>query len=911
MVTLPPILAVVAIPYLVYAAIATAASYVATRFLTPKPKSEFDSKPTTLATRGSVIPKIIGHVRVPPIFAWAGLREQVSSGGGGKGLGGGSSASTSVYMEAAWHLLAVGPVDVLYAIFQAGKCIHTTPIFRSETPSGTSFQCPNNQGTFTIYWGECNQPVNTVLGDPQLNSSEQPIFPGVLSRWPKVCYVVWNKKNIGPQPYWPQIEYEIAAWPDSSTTTLTESSPTISATTGGTDPYIRNGNDGVNPAHALWMLITAPYPDGAGVDPSEWNLNVDDFEALGVLCEQEHTPINFVLQDGQDIHEAIAAIMSDITVFMPQIGDTLRIRPIRAVSDPTTLPTVSPSVNASPDPEIERIQGNLIADRPQFSFRDRAINFTPFTINFGNDAIARLNQRPKITKVQLQTISDRFTAYYIAERRRLEFLERVTVKLTVTRQARTLNSGDAFNLTGVGVMRISTVKISTKSPKADLECLLDQYTLAASGTTYGDQGGLIIGTEGAEADLLVVPFLVPKSLSPNPSLNYFGVARVRADDAVSGAAVWLSNDGTSYVQAGEQDRASAGGTMNSPILATTVMTAAAPLMAGPTFTSYNDDYLDLPDYTGSTTNWMTGQLMAIIDSEVFYLESVSAVDGGIQLNGMIRASYGTVAAAHAANAPIVVFARSWISRINTGTLVSGTTVYIKTVPFTYDDVVDITTVTAVPLAIDANATSTITLTSPTDAGIVWTAGYEETITWKTLGNQYHTPGGPTFSGGIDIYFSEDSGTTFQAVILNTTNTGSHIWTIPVHLETSSTCVIKVQSHISPNVYDISSYPFEIVASPVITITNPPEDDYTTTWYGGTPYHITWTCVPNTDPEVDLAYTFDDVTWIPIVVGTPNDGDFVWVPPTVTSDSITFRVRVTINGHSNIGTKTVPFHLNVS
>jgi hypothetical protein len=183
-------------------------SLLAGMLLKPKTKSPLDDKPTTLTTRGAYVSWILGQRNVAPVFAWAGQRmtkkEKLKEGGKGVGIGG-SGEKTKVFYEAGWHQLCVGPADELYQIRQNGAVIFEGPISRTSHPSGTLVELQEKEGSFYIYWGEPDQPINTFLGDAAR--------VGISSRWPGLCYVVWWRKRLGPSPNWPQLEYVINCKP--------------------------------------------------------------------------------------------------------------------------------------------------------------------------------------------------------------------------------------------------------------------------------------------------------------------------------------------------------------------------------------------------------------------------------------------------------------------------------------------------------------------------------------------------------------------------------------------------------------------------------------------------------------------------------------------------------------------------
>ena len=178
-------------------------SYLAGQLLGKKNNSPLDDdKPTTLSKRGSFINWKPGVWLVGPVFGWAGEREiRKEEAEGGKGGGG---PEVDIYYESGWHQLGVGPCFALHSIVQGGEVIFEGPITSVSHPSGSVVDL-GVEGSFTIYWGEETQPINTFLGD-----SER---VGISSRWPFVCYIVWNKKRLSQSPTWPKLDYIVERRP--------------------------------------------------------------------------------------------------------------------------------------------------------------------------------------------------------------------------------------------------------------------------------------------------------------------------------------------------------------------------------------------------------------------------------------------------------------------------------------------------------------------------------------------------------------------------------------------------------------------------------------------------------------------------------------------------------------------------
>lgn len=209
----------------------------------------------TLASRGVFVPYIAGRRRGGAVMAWVGDRFVKKEGRvSGKGGGADRSGGQPVYYEAGWHLLCVGPAIQLNAIYKGGTRIWEGPIDSTGSPSGTTIQVSKRE-SFTIYWGEVNQPINSFLGDVSR--------VGVSSRWPHVCYVVWNNAKLGGAPNWPIFEYDIEVPLTGSI--LTETSPDM-----GASSCAKVG--GVNAGHLVSQILFDGFPHGLSLDQTLFDL---------------------------------------------------------------------------------------------------------------------------------------------------------------------------------------------------------------------------------------------------------------------------------------------------------------------------------------------------------------------------------------------------------------------------------------------------------------------------------------------------------------------------------------------------------------------------------------------------------------------------------------------------------------
>ncbi|KKL80802.1 hypothetical protein LCGC14_2001120, partial [marine sediment metagenome] len=163
-----------------------------------------DDAPTTLVDRGSFLQVVKGRRAIGPVFLWAGNRWWKKERQGARTTFNRASKVT-VWRESAWHALCVGPADILWSIDKGGEVIFTGPITRVSHPSGSTVDLGEEYGSFRIFWGEVDQPLNTFLGDAA--------HIGVQSRWPGTCYIEWTEFKLGGSPTWPQINYVVEVRP--------------------------------------------------------------------------------------------------------------------------------------------------------------------------------------------------------------------------------------------------------------------------------------------------------------------------------------------------------------------------------------------------------------------------------------------------------------------------------------------------------------------------------------------------------------------------------------------------------------------------------------------------------------------------------------------------------------------------
>ncbi len=97
------------------------------------------------------------------------------------------------------------------------------------------------------------------------------------------------------------------------------------------------------------------------------------------------------------------------------------------------------------------------------------------------------------------------------------------------------------------------------------------------------------------------------------------------------------------------------------------------------------------------------------------------------------------------------------------------------------------------------------VTSQGTAGIVYTSGSTQVITWAMNGTNV----APISCANVNIYFSLNSGTTYSLVLANTPNDGTENIAMPTVTANIATCMVKVQSSTGPIFFDANNVAFTV------------------------------------------------------------------------------------------------------
>lgn len=572
-----------------------------------------DDTPTTIASRGTYTNLVMGTKRIGPTFGWAGNRftkeEVIGSAGGGKGGGGGGGNITqTVYYEDGWHILSVGPASRITSIYENGKNILSNPISKATHPSGTSVE--TEVGSFLIYWGEIDQPINSSLASS---------LGGINSAWPYICYVYWSEKRLGTGPTWPVLEYDLTCLTCAENADIVGSfEPIISSNDGGIG-YVH----GLNPAAITYQILTAPFPHGCGLDPDL--LDFTSLESTGLLFQTESLAMNLDCREGNNLAtRKLQAMMLDAGFLLYDHPEGRLVHaPIRDPGSP--LPIVDQDFQTQPEVEVEVVPFDDVdqVDRVIFTYKEKNFNYRDNTIEFGDDAIAEANGRYRTATIRIETVTDNITARKIANRRAPEAIgDLANIKYDVTRGASLLMPGQVFQDEEGRVVRVLATKRRLDSPSAQLDTAIDVYGLPE--LSDADDPDVPNPQIPAARDKNFTFIEMPASIGGTDSIA-IGVLRVRANASQAGAFVWASiDDEASFFSLGAQNAAAAGFVLTEAISASD---GPDIITEGPKATSLGPDTGEVINLAAQTAEWQNGRQVCVIedtngDVEAFFLKEI-------------------------------------------------------------------------------------------------------------------------------------------------------------------------------------------------------------------------------------------------------------------------------------------------
>lgn len=454
----------------------------------------------------------------------------------------------------------------------------------------------------------------------------------------------------------------------------------ISVDASGTlELYQVDENDGANPAHVMDQLLFSEKPHGLARDRSLYD--IDSLEALGRLCAEERLPISFFAQGGEEAMAIMASIMQDIGFFQtldPHTG-LIKFVPIRDPSG-TSIPHLPSTIIVPPLPEQTNYIEALPADRLVFKFQARIHNFRDVTISVGDDAQALEEGHSKVRSVDIRNATDYVTASKISERRGQEDLAGANrVRFKASREARRLIPGAAFTLAGFPyVLRCFSVKANPLEEAVEIDSIVDAYGAEASDfehDTAKEPTPPAVAEPDDDFHLAEVPAFLLNGVKTQVAI----MPRIRDNERISRALLYLSADDITYTQVGEELDLQTGGTLDETLSSDglTLMTT------GFTFTADGPDIGIVEDLTGDDTNWRLGRQLAYFPGtqEWMFIQNIVSLGGtSYRADGVIRARYDSLRGDHAVGDRFYIFLRNGVKPIQDPLLAPGATIFYKTQP---------------------------------------------------------------------------------------------------------------------------------------------------------------------------------------------------------------------------------------
>lgn len=732
----------------------------------------------TLAERGSFIPYVLGTARVGAVVTWVGKpKTKTNETGGYFGFG---TTKTKVTTQQAWHCLCVGPANAIYHIWENGKVIFPVkgevPLTAAAHPSGTKYKLKSGGGTLWLYWGDQDQldaVVNPVIDDVSKGV-------GIGSKWPQVCYVVWDTKKLATANVWPAIEYEVEVRP-LAPALLTQSTPWMPGVPVAVDsPFVKN--NGVNPAHALLQILTQKYPHGIGVLLGD--IDMTFAEQYGKTLQEEGQPANVIINNGDDALQTITDIMLDVGGVFPQIADKIVPYLVRLENSTPSIPDsmILPSI-----PERDYLLGDKTTDRLTFVFKDRLLQFRDSDVTVDDDSVQL--GRPKLQKIEMNTVIDQEIAVLVSNRSQQNYFAPVrTFKLDAAWGARLLSPGQSFNQESLGQLRVIAIQRNPDTARVTIECVQDVYALQLSSYTKAlvDPGSV---TDDPAADIL--DFIeLPAGLAKNQIS--IAILRVRTQEDIVASLLTISYDDTNYYNLDQTDAFMLTGTINTDWTRSNPFAIA---QTGPIITCTNEiDNDQFYDLTNQDKHWQAGLQYLIIGQEICFFKKLVALGSNLyRVDGLIRARHSSIENAYVSGTRCFLCLAEDIKAINKEFFSVDTTVYVKSLPVTGDgNVIDDTLVASVSHALTGKIYAPF---PPVDFRVddlsgnvwnTWAAGAAILLKWanRIRGNNPATAGNqgagkkiatavPNMDGVLQITFKTTGGVVKDTVQVLTGTTQSY------------------------------------------------------------------------------------------------------------------------------------------
>jgi hypothetical protein len=446
-------------------------------------------------------------------------------------------------------------------------------------------------------------------------------------------------------------------------------------------------DDGVNPAHALWQVLTSPYPYGCGIAEAEFDK--DSFEDLAALFATETLAFNSAATEGSEASKVISEMLLDCNTAIVMNSGLLYANPYRR-PEAGQVKILTDDLIVGPDMEVTVFTAEATTDNIVFVYKDRANGFRDTDHAVSDDSLADMRGGPSVHRVNMMNVIDSYNAAKIAEFRMQQELSKPNaVKFTGTRGMITAIPGDLIARSGFGTMRVLSVKRDSKTSKVEIQGVTEPFDVEPSQFIFVPTDPT--AAEPAVNDTTFKFIELPFGMTPVAAI---GVLRARANEEIDGAVVHISVDDSAYYQVGFQNATAVA------VMLTTALDSGTDTIIeeGPSFSPLNGGDVDeIQDLSGDEPTWRSGRQVLFIGNEIILLQSVSPNgDGTYAMEGLIRARYDTEQESHATEAVGFIVDIGKLFPIR-DVLVDKNNIpdlYVKTQPFTSSEIADVSAVNA-------------------------------------------------------------------------------------------------------------------------------------------------------------------------------------------------------------------------
>ena len=441
--------------------------------------------PTQVTERGQYLPMVLGRHRVGSALLWRGERSTVTINSDNVGQVGftaakDDSSDLTGVLERGWVGLAVGCASVIQQIYINGSPALRQPLRKEQdTNQKIDFESIDEAGGTNLYAYFGNTPAYETGSEDYKKLMSALGFPeGSPALFPNLIWLHFSKAYLGlSSPRWPQIEADIIVMPNSDQTEVQQFTFALN------HPDLAEGVGGVNPAYALWVLLTSDFPYGSGIGKS--NVDKTSLDSIGNLLAAENLWINVNTASGEETRKVIQSILQDCGIVMTDVSGKLHFSLKR---DGQSAEVVNADSLSPPIEKIVIQTGLESPTRVEFDFKDQTLNYQTNTVVIEADGPDVFNGTKKIRKSTLKYVTDQGSANAVKQRRGQEFLSlEQALSFKLGRDARNLIPGDLVNIADYGNCRVSKVKYDFNGPEVTVEAYRDPWDIDIIGAE--DDGG--------------------------------------------------------------------------------------------------------------------------------------------------------------------------------------------------------------------------------------------------------------------------------------------------------------------------------------------------------------------------------------------------------------------------------------